>query len=128
VFKVSSVKLESRDGINIMSCTKNITERYINHGNLTKSVFSKSPVEDSKLSFVQSISLTSLAGSEQAYPVATTYDNLMYHPQSENVEVSTYTELVAGLDEVSLKYSTNYVVAIRQILTLSTLLSTSRLN
>jgi hypothetical protein len=126
VFKVSSLGLESSNGINILSCTKNITERYINYFNMTKSVFGQSLVKDSKLSFVQSISLSGLAASELAYPVATTYENLTYHPHIENVEVSSYSELVAGLDDLVFKHSLAYTSSVRQILTLTTLINVHR--
>jgi len=121
VFKVSSLGLDSGNGINILSCTKNITERYINHYNMPKSVFLKSPVKDSKLSFVQSVSLGGLAASELAYPVATTYENLTYHPHTGDVEDSTYLELLAGLDGIMFEHSLTYASSIRRILTLTTL-------
>lgn len=123
VFKVSSLGLSAEHSVNIFSCAKNISNRFINHSNMSKTILSNSLVKEAKLSFVHSTSLTSLAESELAYPVALTYENLMYHPHLENIPNSTYTNLLNTLTESTFKYSLNYVIALRQVLILMSILN-----
>jgi len=123
VFRVSTVGSGNDTGINIFSCSWRIAKHYLNSKSPLNSILQTRLVKDSKVSYVHALSLTALSQSESAYPIATNYDNILYHPQTENIDPHAYSQLLTGLSTVSFLYNSHYVVACKQILTLLTLKS-----
>jgi len=123
VFRVSTIGSAIETGVNIFSCSWKIAKHYLNSRSTLQSPLQARLIKDSKVSYIHAQNLTDLSKSDAAYPLATNYDNILYHPHTENINPNVYSQLLKGLNTSSFLYSAHYVVVCRQILTLLTLKS-----
>ena len=123
VFRVSTAGSGTETGVNIFSCSWGVAQHYLNSRSPLQSTLQARLIKDSKVSYIQALSLTDLSKSESAYPLATNYDNILYHPHTDNINPLNYAELLNSLSSASFSYNSRYIVACRQILTLLTLKS-----
>jgi hypothetical protein len=117
VFRVSTVGFGNEIGINIFSCSWGIAKHHLNLRSPLHAAIQTRLVKDSKLSYVQASSLTDLSRSDSAYPLATNYDNILYHPHTETVEPKVYSQLLMDLGATSFLYSSHYAVVFRRWIT-----------
>ena len=123
VFRVSTANSNIEAGLNIFSCSWSIAKHYLNLQSPLQSTLQARLIKDSKVSYVHALSPTDLSKSESAYPLATNYDNILYHPHTESINPSTYLQVLQELNTASFTYNSRYVVTCRQILIVLTLKS-----
>ena len=123
VFRISTLSSVIETGVNIFSCSWRIAKHYLNPKSSLQSTLQTRLIKDSKLSYVHASNLTDLSKSESAYPLATNYDNILYHPHTENINPNIYSQLLQSLNNTTFSYTTHQTVLCRQILILLTLKS-----
>lgn len=121
VFRISTANNTPEAGLNIFSCSWSVAKHYLNSQSPLQSTLQVRLIKDSKVSYVHALTPTDLSKSESAYPLATNYDNILYHPHTESVNSSNYLLLLQGLNTASFAHNSQYIIACRQILILLTL-------
>lgn len=120
VFKVAPTNIND-SGIHIFSCTKSLINHFINVAKLTSSPLIFSNIQNSRLTYVQSDSLETIAQSNLSYPSAIRFDESNYHPVNETPNQSDTVLLLQNLHDQQFKTSLNFSRSLYCILTTLTI-------
>jgi hypothetical protein len=120
VFKLAPQNINEQ-GIHIFSCTKTLINYFLKFKRITKSPVDYTNIKNTRLTYIQTDSLTTTTQSSLAYPSMVRLDNLNYHPMTTNSTSEKILSSLSNLENQTFQTTLHVSQSIYSILILLTL-------